>query len=122
MVELFVAAGGFQLECAYPGSHMLVPFKYVDFYDVPRIILFRYDDNLFLLASFFDDEQDDYDSEYTLYLLPAGIEQRIEQSSWAVLEEEIGAQVLGKVPVKDVLFDSTKRKMLDPTFVTNFLC
>ena len=96
-------------------------FKYVDFYDVPRMILFSFEHNLFLLASYFDDEKDEYDSEYTLQLLPAEIDKRMEQSSWAVLEGEIGARFLGEIPVKDVLFDPTKRKMLDPRFVTKFL-
>jgi hypothetical protein len=99
----------------------MVPFKYVDFYDVPRLIMFRYRDRLFLLASYFDDEKDDHDENYSIQLLPSWVEQKIADSSWKVLEDDIGAELLGEVPVKAVGFDETKRRTLDPTFLDKYL-
>jgi len=95
----------------------MVPFKYVDFYDVPRLIMFRYRNHLFLLASHFDEEKDDYEENYSIELLPSWVEQKIAESSWKVLEDDIGARLLGKIPVKDVVFDHTKRRALDPAFL-----
>ena len=44
----------------------MVPFKYIDFWDVPRFLLLKYRDHLFLLASYFDEEKDDYDDNYSI--------------------------------------------------------
>jgi hypothetical protein len=53
--------------------------------------------------------------------LPSWVEQKIADSSWKVLEEDIGSKLLGEIPVKDVIFDETKRRTLDPTFLDRFL-
>ncbi|MBZ5508456.1 MAG: hypothetical protein LAO78_23610 [Acidobacteriia bacterium] len=99
----------------------MVPFKYVDFYDVPRIIMFRYHNHLFLLASHFDEVRDDYEDNYSIETLPLWVEQKVADSSWQVLEEDIGARLLGEISVKDVVFDHTKRRTLDPAFVEKYL-
>ena len=99
----------------------MVPFKYVDFYDVPRLLLFTYQDLLFLLGSYFDDDKDDYDENYLIELLPAWVEQKI-AASWKALEDDIpGRRVLGQIPVKDIVFDRTRRRTLDPTFLDKYL-
>jgi len=99
----------------------MVPFKYVDFYDVPRLLILRYRDQLFLLASYFDEAKDDHDNYYTISILPSWIEQKIADSSWAILEQNIGAQRIGTIPVTEVIFDETKRKTLDPIFLDKYL-
>jgi hypothetical protein len=99
----------------------MVPFQYVDFYDVPRLILLRYKEHLFLLGSYFDDEKDDYDESYSIRLLPSLVEQQIADSSWKVLEDHLDAPLAGEIAVKDVVFDATKRKSLDPSFLDKFL-
>jgi hypothetical protein len=100
----------------------MVPFKYVDFYDAPRLILFTYKDQLFSLASYFDEDKDDYDENYSVELLPSWVAQKITDSSWKVLEDDIiGRKLLGKMPVNDVVFDRTRRKTLDPTFLDKYL-
>jgi hypothetical protein len=99
----------------------MVPFKYVEFHDVPRLIMFRYRSSLFLLASYFDEEKDDYRENYSIQLLPTWVEARIAESSWQVLEEETGAKFLGEIPVKDVVFDHTRRRALEPAFLDKFL-
>jgi hypothetical protein len=100
---------------------MMVPFKYVEFFDVPRFIMFRYQKHLFLLESFFDKDKDDYDENYSIQILPSWVEQKIADSSWEVLDEDIGAKLLGEVPVKDVVFDPTRRRKLDPAFLDKYL-
>ena len=100
----------------------MVPFKYVDFYDVPRLILLKYRDRLFLLASYFDEEKDDYEDNYSIDILPSLVEQRILESSRKVLEEEIEGRLhLGEIHVKDVVFDRTRRQMLDSTFLNKYI-
>jgi hypothetical protein len=100
----------------------MVPFSYAEFYDVPRLILFTYRDHLFLLASFFDEEKDDYEENYSIELLPSWVEEKIAVWSWKVLEDEIsGRRLLGEIPVKDVVFDQTKSQTLDPTFLDKYL-
>jgi hypothetical protein len=98
----------------------MVPFKYVEFCDVPRLITFKYRDKFFLLASYFDEEKDDYEENYLIEILPPWVEQRIGEASWTVLEDDIGAKLLGEIPVKDVVFDLTKRRTLDPTFLNKY--
>ena len=102
-------------------QRQMVSFKYVDFYDVPRLIMFRYQDHLFLLASYFNEDTDDYDENYSIEVLPSWVEQKIADLSWQVLEEDIGARLLGEIPVKDVIFDQTKRQSLHPTFLNKYL-
>jgi hypothetical protein len=97
-----------------------VPFKYVDFYDVPRLIILRYRSFLFLLASYFDEKKDDHDDYYTIFILPSWVEQKIAESSWRVIEQDIGARRVGTVQIANVVFDDTKRKSLDPTFLDEY--
>lgn len=100
----------------------MVPFYYVDYFDVPRVIRFWYRHRLFLLASHFDEELDDFETDYSISLLPAWVDQKIkETSSWKILEEE-GAwgTPLGTIPVKQVIFDSTRRRTLDPAFLDKY--
>lgn len=100
----------------------MVPFKYVDFCDVPRLIMFKYQNQLVLLASYFDEDKDDYDENYTIEYLPSWVEGKIADSSWKVLEGDIdGRRLIGEIPVRDVIFDQTKRKTLDPTFLEKYL-
>jgi hypothetical protein len=102
-------------------NRVMVPFKYVDFYDVPRLILFQYREHLFLLSSYFDKDKDDHDDDYSIEVLPSSVAQRIEKESWKVLEDLEGRRPLGEIPVKDVIFDQTKRRTLDPGFLDKFL-
>jgi hypothetical protein len=53
--------------------------------------------------------------------LPPWVERKIAESSWQVLEDDIGARPLGEIAVKDVVFDKTKRHTLDPTFLDKYL-
>jgi hypothetical protein len=55
-------------------SSNLVPFRYVEFYDVPRAIALRYKGKLLLLDSPFDDKLDEYPDSYSVYELPESVE------------------------------------------------
>ncbi len=99
----------------------MVQFKYVDFNDVPHLVLFTYRGRLILLASYFNEEKDDYDENYSIQILPSWVEQRIAESSWRVLEDDIGAEQIGEISIKDVIFDSSKRNTLDPSFLDKYL-
>jgi hypothetical protein len=97
----------------------MVPFRYRDFWDIPRLIIVRYCDKVFPLGSYFDKELDDYHEEYTIEILPLWAEQRIE-SSWDFLEE-IERRAVGTVAVKEVVFDETKRQFLNPGFLDKYV-
>lgn len=98
----------------------MVPFRYKEFYDVPRVIVLRYKGKLLLLYCAFDDTLDEYPDNYSVYVLPEALEPSLENESWLFLED--AKQVLlGQIPVKAVKFDSTTRKQLDPSVVDEIL-
>jgi len=100
----------------------MVPFIYVDFWDVPRLLLFRYRESLFVLASCFSEEKDDWPDSYTIQSLPNWVEDKIRESDWRVLEQEIeGRKFLGEIAVNSVIFDETRKRTLDPSFLDEFL-
>ena len=47
----------------------MTPFTYGGFYDVPRCISLRYRGRRFLLQSAFDDDLDEYPTDYSVYLV-----------------------------------------------------
>ena len=51
-----------------------IPFKYRDFYDVPRLIVVKCTEKWLLLDSQFDDAKDDYSDSYDVYVLPASVQ------------------------------------------------
>ena len=48
----------------------MTAFTYGDFYDVPRQIVLKYKDRLYVLLSAFDDQLDDYPDRYQVFLVP----------------------------------------------------
>ena len=92
----------------------MVPFRYVDFYDVPRTIVVRYRSTLFLLQSAFDEKLDEYPAVYSVYFLPESVEDSLKRSSWKFLETT-AVDCIGQLQIDSVRFDTTKRKALDPS-------
>jgi hypothetical protein len=92
----------------------MVPFSYVEFYDVPRTMAFRYRGKLLLLQSAFDEKADEYPARYSVYVLPDSVEASLSKSSWEFLGSAELACV-GQIAVEAVQFDPTKRKALDPS-------
>jgi hypothetical protein len=97
----------------------MTPFQYVEFYDVPRCITLHYGGKLFLLQSAFDEGIDDYSTSYSIYLLPESVEDSLKMGSWEFLSN-MSMSCIGNVQVGDVIFDSSKRKELDASFLDSF--
>jgi hypothetical protein len=92
-----------------------VPFKYAGFWDVPRHIVFAWKGHRVLLESWFDDDLDEYEQQYSVYLRPEDFE--VDKHPW----HESKRRFVGKVDVQSIIFDETKRSWLDPTPLTDLL-
>ena len=89
-----------------------IPFRYREFYDVPRLIDFQFGDEWFCLSSDFDEEIDDYPDFYDVYLLPFRSEEEFESNPhyWMDLSAAVH---LGQIPVAGLGLDQTRRKSID---------
>ena len=74
--------------------------------------MLRYEGRALLLHSAFDEEVDEYEPTYSVYALPESAEAALVDGSWKFMEEP-GLTLLGEVAVRDVRFDSSRRKLLD---------
>ena len=93
----------------------LVKIIYSGFYDVPLAFTFSYRSSKYLFLREFDDELDDYTATYKVYSLPDLSDAEIEKS-WQRIDE-LATRYLGEVAVNDVIFDSSKRREIDPSIV-----
>ena len=92
---------------------MMIPFQYVEFHDVPRVIILRIREKWILLQSAFNEDLDDYEPYYSVFLLPSAFEPPQKGARWDFLNGQLTE--LGKIPVQDVKFDETKRRTLSAT-------
>jgi hypothetical protein len=92
----------------------MIPFIHRGFRDVPRHIFLRYRNTFLLLHSEFDEQQDEYSDAYSVYALPSSAENSIRERAWKALDDGESLTYLGEIQVKDVSFDPSKRKELDP--------
>jgi hypothetical protein len=90
--------------------------KYFSFWDVPRTFVFERDERLYMLTSEFDEEIDDYPDKYDVFVL-LGIEHLSAVSDWKSVES-LTKTFLGKVPVSSVLFDASRRRHVDDSFLS----
>ena len=98
----------------------MVSFQYVEFCDVPRLILLGIEGRHFLLDSLFDENIDEYPDEYTVYALsPSDLAEF--QKCGRKFIESAELRNLGKIPSRSVRFDATKRKRLDASILTRFV-
>src|SRR5215468_840736 len=97
----------------------MVPFRYGEFYDVPRLIALLYRGKVLLLQSAFGEALDEYPEVYSVYELPESTAPLLD-GSWRFLANT-ESTLLGEIPVKAVTFDSTKRKTLDPAVLNPLL-
>ncbi len=97
----------------------MTPFKYIDFYDVPRNITILVRKKWILLQSAFNEDLDDFDPDYSVYKLPSSFEPPHKWSSWDFLKQEL--EYLGKIPVREVKFDATKRRALSAAALDNLV-
>jgi hypothetical protein len=84
----------------------MTSFQYGGFYDVPRCIALRYRERLLLLQSYFDEDLDEYPSNYKVYVLPESVENPLRADSRLF-------PCIGEIQISAVVFDSTKREELD---------
>lgn len=94
----------------------MVPFRYVEFYDVPRLIALRYKGKIVQLQSAFSETLGEYPDAYSVYELPESSEPLLEAGLWRFLES-MPLNSISEIPVSAVKFDSTKRKTLDPSIL-----
>ena len=95
-----------------------VRFRYCEFYDVPRYIVLRYNNRCFFLESPFDDAADDYSPDYVVYLFPESVLEV--PQTFGFLDDRNLLTCIGRLPVKDVQFDSSVRKALDASALDRF--
>ena len=98
----------------------MTPFNYGGFYDVPRCLTLRYSGKRFLLQSYFDEDLDEYPTEYSVYVVP----ESADDSSLVCSPEFLNKTSLscvGQIPIDQVTFDSTKRKQLDASILNRFV-
>ena len=98
----------------------MTSFLYVDFYDVPRTIVLRFQNRWFLLQSTFNDELDEYEQEYSIHPLPDSFEPVQSGSPWKFLGG-LELNCVAKVPITSVQFDRTKRKKLETSVLLQAL-
>jgi hypothetical protein len=89
---------------------LMIPFAYIEFYDVPRVIILSFRNKWLLLQSAFDEDLDDYAPEYSVFQLPSSFEPPSPGENWDFLQQEL--EFLGEIPLKDVEFDPTNRRTL----------
>jgi len=97
-----------------------VVFDYSGFHDVPLGVVFRYKETIFLLLREFNEENDEYETEYSVYTVPESAIKKVKKQSWdfALSNDK---KLIGRVPIASVRFDSSKRKRLDPQIVDDLI-
>lgn len=94
----------------------MISFHYFAYWDVPRVILVFHRDRLFLLDSRFKDELDDFDECFDVYLMPEGMPRdRLPDDGQRLAS--LATRHLGRIPVKAVIFDDTRRQSLDSSIL-----
>jgi hypothetical protein len=83
---------------------------YRDFCDVPRIFLAVVDERTILFDCPFDQGLDEYPDDYAVYEL-RDIRLDALPRDWGGLSHQ-GADFKGRVPVRRVIFDGSKRKQI----------
>lgn len=98
----------------------LIPIKqYRDFWDVPRIFLTLMDGDYYLFDCRFDEEKEDFEKEYRVYLMPELTNEDL-SASWSNLSDK-ATRFLGRIAVISVKFDDSKRLSIDESSVTQVL-
>lgn len=97
-----------------------IPIQYGEFYDFPRQIEFQYKGKWYFLRSEFDEEKDDYNDYYHVYLFPFRSEEEIKANPcyWMKLGRE---HYLGQIPIADLGLDETRRRSMDADALEEWL-
>jgi len=92
--------------------------KYRDFYDIPRIFLAESQDRVFLFDCPFNEEKDEYEKTFRIYLMPPIGEQEL-AGSWKNLPQR-ATRLFGEVGISEVEFDTTFRRQVNLEFLGRF--
>ncbi|MES2572869.1 MAG: hypothetical protein V4710_22790 [Verrucomicrobiota bacterium] len=87
------------------------PIRYYDFWDVPRAFIAADAVGTYLLDGRFDEQLDDFPDFYEVFAMPPLAEQAL-ACSWVDLLSR-ALSPLGRVRVRDVRFDPSRRKQVD---------
>jgi len=98
----------------------MTAFRYGGFYDVPRCLSFRYRGRRFLLQSAFDEDLDEYPTDYSIYIVPESVDDSVLVCSPEFLSSTPMA-CIGRIPIDQVTFDPSKRKELDASILDSFV-
>ena len=98
----------------------LTPFAYGGFYDVPRCLTLRYQGRRFLLFGAFDDDLDEYPSDYSVYVVPEPADDSRPVSSPEFLSNT-PMNCIGRISIDQVRFDPSKRQKLDARILDRFI-
>jgi hypothetical protein len=98
----------------------MTPFQYGNFYDVPRCISLHFMGRRFLLQCAFDDDLDEYLSDYSIYIVPEATDESRPICHPDFLSNTPMA-CIGHIPIHQIQFDPTKRAELDASILDSFL-
>ena len=87
------------------------PISYRGYWDVPRIFYLTDGGQTYLFDCMFSEDLDDYPDDYRVYLMPPLTEADV-AGSWDGLSR-LAKAYLGTIPVRDVRFDETRRRLID---------
>lgn len=91
-----------------------VGFRYREFHDVPRLVVFEHEGCTYLLDCSFDDVLDEYPDTYRVLELSGCSPGEVQD--WGELAKT-ATRDLGRVPVTAVRFDETRRREIDVTTI-----
>jgi hypothetical protein len=97
-------------------SAMLRAIKYFSYWDLPHTFVFERDTRLYVLTSEFDEALDEYPDEYVVFLV-SGTQLLSSVSDWSSVEP-LPKTILGKIPIRNVHFDTSRRKYVDDGFLS----
>lgn len=97
-----------------------VPFKYRDFWDVPRMIVLEHNQIWYLLLCVFDEQTEDYADTYSVFVVEPVTARALDSrhGSWMHILSQ-SQSPLGSIPLNAVTFDDTRRQMLDASVLAN---
>lgn len=99
---------------------MWAPLRYWCVHDVPRIVLFGWGSDSYVMYSLFDDDLDEYSDFYTVEVHPGVATQQLLTRDWASGIPD-GGKELGKVPVSEVKYDFPIRpNVIDVSILKRF--
>ena len=123
-----ITIGAYHFELTDEDSEFLVceadlcemtPFSYGGFSDVPRCLTLSYHGKRFLLHSAFDEDLDEYPTDYSVYVVPETGDNSPPVCSPEFLNKT-PMSCIGQIPIDQVTFDSTRRKELDASILDRF--